>query len=128
MAPRSTTARTTSAHTATAANAAGANASGTNAAGTVPADRTTPAKKIAVPSTGSPQPSRRRRPHLTLLRGGLDPQRGGGEQGITTAEYAVGTAAGAGLAGLLYTMLTGGLGEKLIGTLFDHALSMLGIG
>ena len=29
------------------------------------------------------------------------------EAGITTAEYAVGTAAGAGFAGLLYTLLTG---------------------
>ena len=36
-----------------------------------------------------------------------------GERGITTAEYAVGTAAGAGLAGLLYKLLTGGFGDKL---------------
>jgi Protein of unknown function (DUF4244) len=50
------------------------------------------------------------------------------ERGITTAEYAVGTAAGAGLAGLLYTMLTGGLGQRLIGTLFDHVLGLLGAG
>lgn len=56
---------------------------------------------------------------------------GGGcrdERGITTAEYAVGTAAGAGLAGLLYTLLTGGFGDKLLTTLFDHVLSLLGIG
>lgn len=50
------------------------------------------------------------------------------ERGITTAEYAVGTAAGAGLAGLLYTLLTGGFGEKLLTSLFDHVLSLLGIG
>jgi Protein of unknown function (DUF4244) len=50
------------------------------------------------------------------------------ERGITTAEYAVGTAAGAGLAGLLYTMLTGGFGERLLHTLFDHVLGLLGIG
>ncbi len=50
------------------------------------------------------------------------------EQGITTAEYAVGTAAGAGFAGLLYTMLTGGLGNRLLTTLFDHVLSLLGLG
>ena len=50
------------------------------------------------------------------------------ERGITTAEYAVGTAAGAGLAGLLYTLLTGGLGNRLITTLFDHVLSLLGLG
>ena len=50
------------------------------------------------------------------------------EVGITTAEYAVGTAAGAGLAGLLYKLLTGGFGEQLLRTLFDHVLSLLGIG
>lgn len=50
------------------------------------------------------------------------------ERGITTAEYAVGTAAGAGLAGLLYKMLTGGFGDRLLSTLFDHVLSLLGIG
>lgn len=50
------------------------------------------------------------------------------EAGITTAEYAVGTAAGAGFAGLLYKMLTGGFGDQLLGSLFDHVLSLLGIG
>ncbi|MBC7275451.1 DUF4244 domain-containing protein [Nocardioides sp.] len=50
-----------------------------------------------------------------------------GEQGITTAEYAVGTAAGAGLAGLLYKLLTGGLGNDLLNRLFQHVLSLLGI-
>ena len=50
------------------------------------------------------------------------------ERGITTAEYAVGTAAGAGLAGLLYKMLTGGFGDQLLRTLFDHVLGLLGIG
>ncbi|MBC9732772.1 DUF4244 domain-containing protein [Nocardioides marmotae] len=50
------------------------------------------------------------------------------EDGITTAEYAVGTAAGAGLAGLLYKMLSGGFGNELLKTLFDHVLGLLGIG
>ena len=50
------------------------------------------------------------------------------ERGITTAEYAVGTAAGAGLAGLLYKMLTGGFGDKLLKLLYDHVLALLGIG
>lgn len=50
------------------------------------------------------------------------------DRGITTAEYAVGTAAGAGLAGLLFKMLTGGFGEDLLHTLFDHVLGLLGIG
>ena len=49
------------------------------------------------------------------------------ERGITTAEYAVGTAAGAGFAGLLYVMLTGGLGQALLTKLFDHVLGLLGI-
>jgi Flp pilus assembly pilin Flp len=50
------------------------------------------------------------------------------ETGITTAEYAVGTAAGAGLAGLLYKLLSGGFGDQMLRTLFDHVLSLLGIG
>ena len=49
------------------------------------------------------------------------------ERGITTAEYAVGTAAGAGLAGLLYKLLTGGFGNELLVKLFDHVLKLLGI-
>ena len=50
------------------------------------------------------------------------------QRGITTADYAVGTAAGAGLAGLLYKMLSGGFGEQLLKTLFDHVLGLLGLG
>lgn len=49
------------------------------------------------------------------------------EAGITTAEYAVGTAAGAGLAGLLYTLLSGGFGDRMLKSLFDHVLGLLGI-
>jgi hypothetical protein len=52
----------------------------------------------------------------------------GDQRGITTAEYAVGTAAGAGLAGLLYKMLTGGFGDRLLKLLYDHVLGLLGIG
>lgn len=50
------------------------------------------------------------------------------ERGITTAEYAVGTAAGAGLAGLLYQLLTSEFGEQLLRALFEHVLRLLGIG
>lgn len=50
------------------------------------------------------------------------------QRGITTAEYAVGTAAGAGLAGVLYKLITGGFGDQLLKKLFDHVLSLLGIG
>ena len=56
------------------------------------------------------------------------PRHGTEERGITTAEYAVGTAAGAGLAGLLYVMLTGGFGDKLLRTRYDHVLGLLGLG
>lgn len=78
-------------------------------------------------------------PQLTRPGGGIvtviDPQaprhgrrKARDEQGITTAEYAVGTAAGAGFAALLFKMLTGGFGTALLKTLFDHVLSLLGIG
>lgn len=50
------------------------------------------------------------------------------EAGITTAEYAVGTAAGAGLAGLLYKLLSGDFGDQMLRSLFDHVLGLLGIG
>ncbi len=54
--------------------------------------------------------------------------RGRSETGITTAEYAVGTAAGAGLAGLLYKLLSGDFGNQMLRSLFDHVLGLLGIG
>ncbi len=50
-----------------------------------------------------------------------------GERGITTAEYVVGTAAGAGLAGLLYKMLTGGFGTDLLKKLYEHVMTLLGL-
>jgi hypothetical protein len=50
------------------------------------------------------------------------------DRGITTAEYAVGTAAGAGFAALLYKLLTGSFGNQLLGRLFDHVMGLLGIG
>ncbi|THV09106.1 DUF4244 domain-containing protein [Nocardioides caeni] len=50
------------------------------------------------------------------------------DRGVTTAEYAVATAAGAGFAGLLYKLLSGGFGDRLIKTLFDHVLNLLGLG
>jgi hypothetical protein len=66
-------------------------------------------------------------PHRPVRRHVLPAGRRG-EGGITTAEYAVGTAAGAGLAGLLYKLLTGGFGDQLLHKLFDHVLGLLGIG
>ncbi|MFS3127325.1 DUF4244 domain-containing protein [Nocardioides sp. Bht2] len=58
----------------------------------------------------------------------MDQRRLTDERGITTAEYAVGTAAGAGLAGVLYKLLTGGFGDRMLRGMFDHVLGMLGIG
>jgi hypothetical protein len=52
----------------------------------------------------------------------------GDQRGITTAEYAVGTAAGAGLAGLAYQLLTGGLGNQMLTSMFEHVLGLIGIG
>jgi len=49
------------------------------------------------------------------------------DAGMSTAEYAVGTAAGAGLAGLLFKMLTGGFGNELLQRLYDHVMQLLGI-
>ena len=66
--------------------------------------------------------------HHTMPRPHLPLRHRSDQRGITTAEYAVGTAAGAGLAGLLFKLLTGGFGEQLLRTLFDHVLSLLGIG
>lgn len=72
--------------------------------------------------------------HLALVEEASDvgyaevPEHVEDESGITTAEYAVGTAAGAGLAGLLYKLLTGGFGDKMLKTLFDHVLGLLGVG
>ena len=76
-------------------------------------------------SSADPTPRPRPRPGRRPVR---LPARLRGELGITTAEYAVGTAAGAGLAGLLFKLLTGGFGERLLRTLFDHVLGLLGIG
>ena len=83
-----------------------------------PSPTTPPHDARATPSSPPSPP----RPACTLVR------RRHREDGITTAEYAVGTAAGAGLAGLLYKLLTGGFGERLLRTLFDHVLGLLGIG
>jgi hypothetical protein len=80
-----------------------------------------PSARTSSPADPTPRPRPGRRP-VRL------PARLRGEDGITTAEYAVGTAAGAGLAGLLFKLLTGGFGERLLRTLFDHVLGLLGIG
>ena len=76
------------------------------------------------PERGRPErgrPERKRLPRTVRHRPQPD------QRGITTAEYAVGTAAGAGLAGLLYQLLTGGFGDQLLRRLFQHVMGLLGI-
>lgn len=68
------------------------------------------------------------RPQARSPRRHHHPRRGSDQRGVTTAEYAVATAAGAGFAGLLFKLLTGGLGNRLITSLFDRVLSVLQLG
>jgi len=50
------------------------------------------------------------------------------ELGAVSAEYAAVTAAGCGLAGVLIKLLTSDFGQRLLRTLFDFFLTMIGIG
>jgi Protein of unknown function (DUF4244) len=47
------------------------------------------------------------------------------EQGMTTAEYAVGTVSACGFAGILYKILTSGFGQALLENLLDKVMSIL---
>lgn len=49
------------------------------------------------------------------------------ERGVTTAEYAVVTAAGCGFASVLIQLLTSDWGEQLLKTLFEMIMKVLGI-
>ncbi len=50
------------------------------------------------------------------------------ERGVTTAEYAVATAAGCGFAGVLIGLLTSDWAQELLKMLFDLILKAIGIG
>jgi Protein of unknown function (DUF4244) len=50
------------------------------------------------------------------------------ERGVTTAEYAVVTAAGCGFGGVLIKLLTSEWGQELLKRLFDFFLAMIGLG
>ncbi|MDQ3616344.1 MAG: DUF4244 domain-containing protein [Actinomycetota bacterium] len=50
------------------------------------------------------------------------------QRGVTTAEYAVATAAGCGFAGVLIKLLTSDWGQGLLKTLFELVLKTIGIG
>lgn len=45
--------------------------------------------------------------------------------GATTAEYAVCTGAGVGFAGVLFKLLTGETGTRIVNTVFDKILGFL---
>lgn len=47
------------------------------------------------------------------------------EQGMTTAEYAVGTVSACGFAGLLYRLLTSSFGQDLLEGIFGKLTGLL---
>jgi hypothetical protein len=47
------------------------------------------------------------------------------EAGMTTAEYCVGTVSACGFGGLLYSLLTSGLGQSLLQGIFDKITELL---
>jgi hypothetical protein len=47
------------------------------------------------------------------------------EDGMNTAEYAVGTVSACGFAGLLYKLLTSDLGETILETILDKVTDLL---
>lgn len=49
----------------------------------------------------------------------------GVQEGATTAEYAVCTGAGVGIAGVLFKFLTSDAGQRILSTIFDHVLKLL---
>lgn len=48
-----------------------------------------------------------------------------GEEGMTTAEYAVGTVSACGFAGLLFKLLTSDLGRSLLEGIFARITDLL---
>ena len=49
------------------------------------------------------------------------------EKGVTTAEYAVVTAAGCGFGGVLIKLLTSEWGQALLTKIFDFFLALIGL-
>lgn len=50
------------------------------------------------------------------------------QTGVTTAEYAVVTAAGCGFGALLLKLLTSDLGQSIITAIFEFVLKTIGLG
>ena len=61
---------------------------------------------------------------MTPTTGRAGRLRAGREQGMTTAEYAVGTVAACGFGGLLYKILTSDEVASMIKNLIERALSI----
>lgn len=47
------------------------------------------------------------------------------EDGMNTAEYAVGTVGACGFAGILYKLLTSDFGQSVLQSIFDKVLTLL---
>lgn len=47
------------------------------------------------------------------------------EDGMNTAEYAVGTVGACGFAGILYKLLTSDFGQNILQSVFDRVLTLL---
>ncbi len=48
-----------------------------------------------------------------------------GQDGATTAEYAVCTGAGVGFAGVLFKLITSDVGQRLVTSVFDKIMDIL---
>lgn len=48
-----------------------------------------------------------------------------GQDGATTAEYAVCTGAGVGFAGLLFKLITSDVGQRMVTNVFDKIMGIL---
>ena len=70
---------------------------------------------------------RQGRPYLRLVTSSTqEPVREHDEAGTTTAEYTVVTGAAVAFGALLFKLLTSSWGDKIIGTAFQHVISLLG--
>ena len=80
-----------------------------------------PARVLAIPSRAHLGP------HQEVIMTRSPNARLRNERGVTTAEYAVVTAAGCGFASVLIKLLTSDFGQQLLKTLFALVLKVIGI-
>jgi hypothetical protein len=79
----------------------------------------------AVPDGPAEVPPGRRRSLVRALAARWTSAAGSGEDGMSTAEYAVGTVAACAFAAVLYRVVTGGSVVTALGELVQSALSTL---